>query len=75
MLEDIVISRVRVKMLGLFLSNPGMIFSCSGYSSKSRRRDKRVRRELAHMEKAGMVSKEPGQIDFSMYLKRISFIQ
>ena len=28
MLEDIIISRVRVKILELFLAHPGTIFSC-----------------------------------------------
>ncbi|MBI5614144.1 hypothetical protein HY947_04430 [Candidatus Gottesmanbacteria bacterium] len=59
MLEDIVISRVRVKMLELFLSNPGMIFHVRDIVRRVGEEINAVRRELAHMEKAGMVSKEP----------------
>lgn len=58
MLEDIVISRVRVKILTLFLSNPGVIFHVRDIVRRVDEEINAVRRELAHMEKAGMVSKE-----------------
>jgi hypothetical protein len=58
MLEDIIISRVRVKMLSLFLTNPGVIFHVRDMVRKVGEEINAVRRELAHMEKAGMVSKE-----------------
>jgi hypothetical protein len=57
-LEDIIISRVRVKILTLFLSHPGMIFHVRDIVRKVDEEINAVRRELAHMEKAGMVSKE-----------------
>ena len=74
MLEDIVISRVRVKMLGLFLSNPGMIFHVRDIVRRVGEEINAETRTCAY-GKSRYGSKEPGQIDFSMYLKRISFIQ
>ncbi len=59
MLEDIIISRVRVKILSLFLSNPKAIFHVRDIVRKVSEEINAVRRELSHMEKAGMVSKEP----------------
>lgn len=58
MLEDIIISRVRVKILTLFLSHPGKIFHVRDIVRKVNEEINAVRRELAHMEKAGMVAKE-----------------
>lgn len=58
LLEDIIISRVRVKMLQLFLSHPGMIFHVRDIVRRIGEEINAVRRELAHMEEAGMVSKE-----------------
>lgn len=58
MLEDIIISRVRVKLLTLFLSNPGMIFHVRDIVRKVDEEINAVRRELAHMEKVGIVAKE-----------------
>lgn len=58
MLEDIIISRVRVKILTLFLTHPGAIFHVRDIVRKVSEEINAVRRELAHMEKAGMVSKE-----------------
>lgn len=57
-LEDLIISRVRVKMLSLFLSYPGTIFHVRDIVRKTGEEINAVRRELAHMEKAGMVTKE-----------------
>lgn len=58
MLEDLIISRVRVKVLTLFLSHPGMIFHVRDIVRKLNEEINAVRRELSHMEKAGLVSKE-----------------
>lgn len=58
MLEDIIISRVRVKILTLFLTHPGTIFHVRDIVRKVDEEINAVRRELAHMEKAGMVKKE-----------------
>jgi hypothetical protein len=58
MLEDIIISRVRVKILTLFFTHPGTIFHVRDIVRQVSEEINAVRRELAHMEKAGMVSKE-----------------
>lgn len=58
MLEDLIISRVRVKMLSLFLSYPGTIFHVRDIVRKISEEINAVRRELSHMEKAGMLTKE-----------------
>ncbi len=57
-LEDIIISRVRVKLLSLFLSNPGSMYHVRDIVRKVGEEINAVRRELAHMEKGGMVTKE-----------------
>ena len=57
-LEDIIISRVRRKILELFLTNPGTIFHVRDMVRRVDEEINAVRRELAHMEKAGMVTKE-----------------
>lgn len=59
MLKDIIISRVRVKLLELFLTNPGKIFHVRETVRRTNEEINAVRRELAHLEKAGMVTKEP----------------
>lgn len=58
MLEDIIISRVRIKILELFLLNPNKIFHVRDIVRRVDEEINAVRRELSHMEKAGMVSKE-----------------
>lgn len=57
-LEDIIISRVRVKILTLFFTYPGTIFHVRDIVRKVDEEINAVRRELLHMEKAGMVTKE-----------------
>lgn len=59
MLEDIIISRVRIKILKLFLTSPGKIFHVREMVRRTEEEINAVRRELAHLEKAGMVTKEP----------------
>lgn len=59
MLEDLIISRVRVKLLELFLGSPGKIFHVREMVRRTQEEINAVRRELAHLEKAGMVTKEP----------------
>jgi len=59
MLEDLIISRVRVKILKLFLLNPSSIFHVREIVRQTKEEINAVRRELAHMEKHSMVSKEP----------------
>jgi DNA-binding transcriptional ArsR family regulator len=58
MLKDIIVSRVRVKVLTLFLSNPGTIFYVREIVRHTDEEINAIRRELAHLEKAGMLSKE-----------------
>lgn len=58
MLEDIIISRVRVKILELFLLNPKSMYHVREIVRRVDEEINAVRRELAHMEKASMVSKE-----------------
>ncbi len=58
LLEDLIISRVRVKMLALFLNNPTMIYHVREIVRQVGEEINAVRRELAHLEKAGMLSKE-----------------
>lgn len=58
MLEDLIISRVRVKLLAIFLTEPGQIIHVRELVRRSKEEINAVRRELAHMDKAGMLSKE-----------------
>lgn len=58
LLEDLIISRVRVKMLALFLNNPAMIYHVREVVRQVDEEINAVRRELAHLEKAGMLAKE-----------------
>lgn len=59
MLEDIIISKTRVKLLELFLTAPGKIFHVRELVRRINEEINAVRRELAHLEKKGIVSKEP----------------
>ncbi len=59
MLKDLIVSRVRVKLLALFLSNPQKMYHVRDIVRQVNEEINAVRRELAHMEKSGMVSKEP----------------
>jgi hypothetical protein len=58
MLKDLFISKVRVKILQVFLSSPNELFHVRGLVRKTNEEINAVRRELARMEKAGMVKKE-----------------
>ncbi len=58
MLSDLIISRVRVKLLTIFLSKPGQIIHVRELVRQSKEEINAVRRELLHLEKAGMVAKE-----------------
>ncbi len=58
LLEELIISRVRVKILTLFLTNPSKIYHVRDIVRKVDEEINAVRRELAHLEKAGMLSKE-----------------
>lgn len=58
LLEDLIISRVRVKMLSLFLNNPSEIYHVREIVRQLGEEINAVRRELAHLEKGGMLAKE-----------------
>ncbi len=57
-LQHLIISRVRVKILTLFLTNVGKIFHVREIVRQTDEEINAVRRELLHMEKSGMVTKE-----------------
>jgi predicted ATP-dependent Lon-type protease len=59
MLKDIITSRVRVKILQLLLSKSEVMFHVREIVRRTNEEINAVRRELSHMEKAGMVGKEP----------------
>lgn len=58
MLSDLIISRVRVKILQLFFSSPVKIIHVREIVRRTDEEINAVRRELAHMEKIGLMSKE-----------------
>lgn len=58
MLQDLLISKVRVKILQLFLSNPDQIYHVREIVRRVQEEINAVRRELAHLEKANAVSSE-----------------
>lgn len=59
MLEDIIVSKVRVKLLNFFLGNPNQIFHVREIVRRVDEEINAVRRELAHLEKIGLLQKEP----------------
>ncbi len=59
MLNDLIISRVRVKLLEIFLSFPDQIIHVRDLVRRSKEEINAVRRELAHLEKVGILAKEP----------------
>ena len=58
MLEELFVSRVRVKILQLFLTSPGSLFHVREIVRRVSEEINAVRRELARMEKYGMVTSE-----------------
>lgn len=58
MLSDLIISRVRVKILQLFFLNLGKIFHVREIVRRTNEEINAVRRELMHLEKVGLLSKE-----------------
>lgn len=57
-LSDLLVSKVRVKLLQIFLSQPGEIFYVRELVRKANEEINAVRRELARMESRGLVKKE-----------------
>jgi len=58
MLNDLIISRVRVKILQLFFLTPAKIIHVREIVRQTNEEINAVRRELAHLEEAGLLSKE-----------------
>ena len=58
MLEAIIVSRVRVKMLQLFLTTPGKVYHVRDITRRLQEEINAVRRELSRMEKGGLVTSE-----------------
>ncbi len=58
MLEELFVSRVRVKILQLFLTSPTSLFHVREIVRRTDEEINAVRRELARMEKFGMVTSE-----------------
>lgn len=59
MLKDLFISKTRVKLLEIFLSDPTQMYHVRDLVRKTVEEINAVRRELARMESLGMVKKEP----------------
>jgi hypothetical protein len=57
-LSDIITSKVRIKILELFLSNPKEIYHVRGIVREIHEEINAVRRELERLEKAGLFKKE-----------------
>ena len=58
-LKDLFVSKVRVKLLKIFLSNPQEIYYVRQLVRLAKEEINAVRRELKRMEERGMVRKEP----------------
>jgi len=58
MLQDLIISRCRVKLLQIFLGQPNEIFYIRQLVRMTSEEINALRRELKHLEKAGMIKKE-----------------
>lgn len=58
-LSDIITSKVRVKVLELFLSNLGEMYHVRGVVRELKEEINAVRRELERLEKVGLLRKEP----------------
>lgn len=58
MLQDLIVSRVRVKLLELFFGNPGQMYHVRDMVRRTDEEINAVRRELAHLEKIGLLVKE-----------------
>ena len=58
-LEDIITSKVRIKILKLFFANPTEMYHVRGIVRETAEEINAVRRELLRLETAGLVKKEP----------------
>lgn len=82
MLKDLIISRVRVKILNLFLGAPGKIYHVREIVRLLSEEINAVRRELAHLEKAGLFAKEKRanrlyysfRLDYPLYFELLELV-
>ncbi len=59
MLKDLIVSRVRIKILTLFLSSHDAIYHVREIVRQTHEEINAIRRELAHLESSGLMAKEP----------------
>jgi len=75
-LKDLFVSKVRVKLIQIFLSEPQEIFYVRQLVRKAQEEINAVRRELSRMEDRGMVTKEArGNRLYYFFRKDYSFYQ
>jgi DNA-binding transcriptional ArsR family regulator len=70
MLSDLITSRSRVKLLNVFLYSPTEMFHVRELVRRTGDEINAVRRELAHLEKNGILSKEPRANRVYYYLNK-----
>lgn len=58
MLKDLLISKVRVKLLEIFLTDPNQMYHVRDLVRRTAEEINAVRRELAHLEQSGILKKE-----------------
>lgn len=58
-LNDIITSKVRIKLLELFYANPNEMYHVRGVVRELKEEINAVRRDLARLEEAGIIKKEP----------------
>ncbi len=82
MLQQLIISRVRVKILTLFFSHPEVMYHVREIVRQTTEEINAVRRELKHLEKAGLLAKEPRanrlyyrlRTDYPLYFELLGLI-
>ena len=74
MLKDLFISKTRVKLLEEFLSDPSQMFHVRDLVRRVDEEINAVRRELLHLEEAGVVKRSNEATDFIIGLERLSFV-
>ncbi len=70
MLADLITSKSRVKLLNVFLSNPSEMYHVRELVRRTGDEINAVRRELAHLEKNGVLNKEPRANRVYYYLSK-----
>lgn len=81
-LEDLITSKVRIKILKLFFGNPKEMYHVRGISRETTEEINAVRRELSRLEEAGIIKKESrgnrvyywARPDYPMYGDMISIV-